>query len=61
MYCLCPECHRKIHFINDIEVDDLLYTLYNKRKTSYLSNYNLSLNDLLLIYKKIDRKQEDDM
>ena len=61
MYCLCPECHRKIHFINDTEVENLLYILYDKRKTSYLSNYNLSLDDLLSIYKKIDRKQEDDM
>lgn len=61
MYCLCPECHRKIHFINDLEVDGLLNLLYNKRSKSYMDNYNLTLADLLSIYKKIDRKAEEEM
>ena len=61
MYCLCPECHRKIHFINDKQVDDLLIKLYNERKNSYVNNYKLKLEDLIGIYKKIDRKNEEEM
>ena len=48
LYCLCPECHRKIHFINDTEVDSLLSTLYASREESYLSNYNLTLDEFKL-------------
>ena len=61
MYCLCPECHRKIHFIKDTQVEDLLIKLYDKRKSSYIYNYKLKLEDLITIYKKIDRKNEEEM
>jgi len=61
MYCLCPECHRKIHFIKDTEISPLLERLYKMRQKIYQKNYNLDFNKLITIYQNINRSQELEM
>lgn len=61
LFCLCPECHRKIHLIRNSEVSELLNTLYNTRKERFADVYNLDIDQLVDIYKKIDRKDEESM
>ena len=61
LYCLCPECHRKIHLINNGEISDLLGKLFEKREHLLEEIYNLDLNKLINIYTHIDRRDEDNM
>lgn len=61
LFCLCPECHRKIHLIKNSEVEELLKKLFIKRKNHLNKEYNIELNGLLDIYKGIDRKDEENM
>ena len=61
MFCLCPECHRKIHLIKSSNMSCLLEALFVKRKTSLSKEYNLDLVNLIEIYNKIDRKDEENM
>lgn len=41
--CLCPKCHRKIHYAREGEQQKLLEFLFNKRKNKY-SNYGIDVN-----------------
>ena len=61
LFCLCPECHRKIHLIKSDNVGSLLEKLYQERKTSLEEVYNLDLSHLINIYQGIDRRDEDNM
>ena len=59
LYCLCPECHRKIHLINNGEIGELLEKLFNERAFSLKETYNLNLQKLISIYSGIDRQNEE--
>lgn len=61
LYCLCPECHRKIHLIRIEEMDPLLEKLYKSRMLVLKNIYNLDLVQLLDIYKGVDRSDEENM
>jgi 5-methylcytosine-specific restriction endonuclease McrA len=61
LFCLCPECHRKIHLINNREVGGLVEKLYKEREREFDEIYNLKLNDLIDIYTHIDRRDEANM
>ncbi len=61
LYCLCPECHRKIHLINNQEIDGLIDKLFSERKDKLIETYNLTVSELISIYSGIDRKDEDNM
>jgi len=45
--CLCPNCHRKVHFADDKK--DILDTLYFN-KESFFEKNNVSMGDLYKIY-----------
>ncbi len=49
--CLCPICHRRIHFGRKVEKDHIIRSLYNKRK-SLLQNVGIeiSIDELLALY-----------
>lgn len=49
--CLCPNCHRKIHYAEDEQKKELLEVLFNKQKNKY-SNFKININfkDLLTFY-----------
>ena len=49
--CLCPTCHRRIHFGRKVEKDHIIRSLYNKRK-SLLQNVGIeiSIDELLALY-----------
>lgn len=51
MFCLCPECHRKIHYIKRDLLPNCLDILYTKRKDELKQIYNLEFEDLLEIYR----------
>ncbi len=61
LYCLCPECHRKIHYIQITEVEELLEKLYLQKEELLFRNYNLTLDHLVSIYQGIDRRNEEEM
>lgn len=61
LFCLCPECHRKIHLINNGEITDLLEKLFEERERLLEEIYNLDLNQLIDIYTHIDRRDEENM
>ena len=61
LYCLCPECHRKIHLINNGEITELVKKLFEERERLLEDIYDLDLNGLIDIYKHIDRRDEENM
>lgn len=61
LFCLCPECHRKIHLINNGEISELLERLFEERERLLEEIYNLDLNQLISIYTHIDRRDEENM
>lgn len=61
LYCLCPECHRKIHLINNGEIGQLLKKLFNERDHLFKEIYDITFHQLLDIYTHIDRRDEDSM
>lgn len=61
LFCLCPECHRKIHLINNGEITNLLEKLFLERERLLEEIYNLDLNHLIDIYTHIDRRNEEEM
>lgn len=51
MVCLCPTCHRKIHFGNEHEKESLLRLLYDKKKQLFHSSgINIDYEDLKRMY-----------
>lgn len=49
--CLCPTCHRRIHFGSKDEKDALIRDLYNKRKLSLQAvDLDIAIEELLLLY-----------
>ena len=50
MFCLCPECHRKIHYVKKSLLPDCLEKLYMKQEVKFKEVYHLGLSDLLAIY-----------
>ena len=49
--CICPTCHRRIHYGNADEKREILTTLYNRQIPLYLKDgLNISLDDLLKLY-----------
>lgn len=61
LFCLCPECHRKIHLINNGEMYGLLEKLFKEREELLEEIYNINLNNLVEIYTRIDRRDEQNM
>lgn len=61
LYCLCPECHRKIHLINHGEIAELLERLFAERERLLEEIYHLDLQKLIDIYTHIDRRDEENM
>lgn len=61
LFCLCPECHRKIHLINNDEMYGLLEKLFKEREELLEEIYNINLNNLVEIYTRIDRRDEQNM
>lgn len=49
--CLCPTCHRRIHFGRKDEKDAIIRDLYNKRKLSLqAADLDIAIEELLLLY-----------
>ena len=49
--CLCPTCHRRIHFGSKEERKNIITSLYNKRIQSLLAvGLDISLEELLSLY-----------
>lgn len=49
--CLCPTCHRRIHFGSNDEKDTIIRFLYKKQISSLLAaGLNISINELLSLY-----------
>lgn len=49
--CLCPTCHRKIHYASNEEKKDMIEQLYKKQRNMlYDIGIDISLNDLLQLY-----------
>lgn len=49
--CLCPTCHRRIHYGNKAEKDMIIRSLYNKRKSSLHGiGIDISIDELLALY-----------
>ncbi len=61
LFCLCPECHRKIHLINNGEIEGLLERLFIERERLLEEIYHLDLRQLVDIYTHIDRRDEENM
>ena len=50
--CLCPTCHRRIHFGSRVEKDTIIRNLYNKRKSSLqIVGLHISIDELMTLYK----------
>ena len=50
--CLCPTCHRRIHFGSKEEKDVIITSLYNKRiRLLTAVGLNISLEELLSLYR----------
>jgi len=58
LYCLCSSCHNKIHHGDQNTVKDVIKTLYDQRKDTYLNIYGLELDKLNDIY--MSEFKEDD-
>ena len=51
--CLCPTCHRAVHFGNKETVKDIVNNLYSKQgETLKKTGIIITLDELLLLYKK---------
>lgn len=58
LYCLCTECHEKIHHGSAETVKQIITDLYNQRKDIYENVYNCTLDQLIAIY--MSEFREDD-
>ena len=45
IFCLCSNCHSKIHHINDKDKLNMILTLYSKKSEFYLNN-DISKEDI---------------
>lgn len=51
--CICPTCHRRIHFGSDAEKREVIEKLYNFKKDKLKkANIEISLEELIELYKK---------
>lgn len=49
--CLCPTCHRRIHFGSKDEKDTIIRDLYKKQISSLqAAGLNISIDELLSLY-----------
>lgn len=49
--CLCPTCHRRIHFGSNDEKDTIIRFLYKKQISSLLAaGLKFSIDELLFLY-----------
>lgn len=49
--CLCPTCHRRVHFGSNDEKNTIIRTLYQKQKSSLkTAGIDLSIEELLSLY-----------
>lgn len=56
--CLCPECHKKIHFSNDEQIKNMLFELFMKRR-DLLELYEIeSFDEIISDYVRF-REEED--
>ena len=55
--CLCPECHKKIHFAKDTEIKDLVIKLFMKHRDLFKIYEIESLDEILKDY--IDNREEN--
>lgn len=48
VYCLCPNCHRAVHYAKKETTKTILENLIGKRDV--LSDFNMGVNDLYALY-----------
>jgi 5-methylcytosine-specific restriction protein A len=49
--CLCPTCHRRIHFGSKEEQNTIITSLYQKQISSLMTvNLDISIEELLSLY-----------